>query len=342
MKALVLEAYNKLVYKEVDDPTYKSDEVLVRVKAVGICGSDVHGMDGSTGRRQPPIIMGHEAAGEIVAVGKNVKSWQIGDRVTFDSTIYQMDDWYSRRGEYNLSDNRMVLGVSCDDYHRNGAFAEFLNVPAHILYKIPGKVSFEQAALVEPFAVAAHAISLSHFQLNDTVVIIGAGLIGLSVIHLLKINGAGNIIVVDKDKYRLEQAAEIGADHTFTPTDELQHVVQQLTQGRGADLAFEAVGVSETITAAIHSVRKGATVTLVGNISPMVNIPLQAVVTRQIKLQGSCAIAGEYPLILSLMSAGRINPNKLISKVAPLSEGAQWFDKLYRQEPGLLKVILTP
>lgn len=342
MKALVLEAYNQLVFKEVDEPVFQANEVLVKVKAAGICGSDVHGMDGSTGRRQPPLIMGHEAAGEIVAVGKNVKNWQPGDRVTFDSTIYHLDDWYTRQGQYNLSDNRMVMGVSCDDYRRDGAFAELVNVPDHILYKLPGKVSYQEAALVEPFAVAAHAISLSNFQLNHSVVVFGAGLIGLSIIKLLKINGAGNIIAVDKDPSRLEQATINGADHTFSPAAELPHIIQQLTQGRGADLAFEAVGISETIAAAIQSVRKGATVTLVGNISPAVNIPLQAVVTRQIRLQGSCAIAGEYPQVLSLMSSGKIDANRMISKIAPLSEGPHWFDKLYRQEPGLLKVVLTP
>lgn len=342
MKALVLEAYKHLVYKDVEDPEFSADEVLLKVKAVGICGSDVHGMDGSTGRRQPPIIMGHEAAGEILKVGNNVKKWLPGDRVTFDSTIYPLNDWYSRRGQYNLSDNRMVMGVSCDDYRRHGAFAEYVNVPAHILYKIPGKVSFEEAALVEPFAVAAHAIGLGNLQLNDSVLVMGAGLIGLSLINLLKVNGAGVVIVVDKDNSRLEMASKIGADHTFNPSADLPQMVQQLTEGRGADLAFEAVGISETISTAIHAVRKGGGVILVGNIAPVASIPLQAVVTRQIRLQGSCAIGGEYPIILSLMSAGKIDANQMISKVAPLSEGPLWFNKLYKQEPGLLKVILNP
>ncbi|KKL65465.1 hypothetical protein LCGC14_2154730 [marine sediment metagenome] len=112
MKALVLEQYNKLVYKDWPDPVMADDEVMIEVKAVGICGSDVHGMDGSTGRRIPPIIMGHEAAGVIVSTGKDVEGWNPGDRVTFDSTIYRLDDWYTKKGLYNLSDNRMVLGVS--------------------------------------------------------------------------------------------------------------------------------------------------------------------------------------------------------------------------------------
>src|SRR5690554_4746185 len=159
MKALVLEEYNKLVYKDVPKPVPNNDEVLVKVEAVGICGSDVHGMDGSTGRRIPPIIMGHEASGIIIETGKNVTGWSPGDRVTFDSTIYRLDDWYTRKGLYNLSDNRMVLGVSCNDYRRDGAFADYVTIPQHILYRIPDNVTFEQAVMVEPVAVALHAIN---------------------------------------------------------------------------------------------------------------------------------------------------------------------------------------
>jgi len=123
MKALVLEEYNTLVYKDFDKPMISADEVLIKVRACGICGSDVHGMDGSTGRRQPPLIMGHEASGEIVETGSNASHWHVGDRVTFDSTIYPLDDWYTLKGLYNLSDHRKVLGVSPEEYTRHGAFA---------------------------------------------------------------------------------------------------------------------------------------------------------------------------------------------------------------------------
>ncbi|MGW8317036.1 MAG: alcohol dehydrogenase catalytic domain-containing protein, partial [Bacteroidales bacterium] len=161
MKALVLEAYNKLVYRDFPDPVAGPGEVLVRVMAAGICGSDIHGMDGSSGRRVPPLIMGHEASGVIVSLGEGVEAWSEGDRVTFDSTIYPLDDWFTRRGLYNLSDNRMVLGVSPGEWKKHGAFAEYVSVPGHILYRIPDEVTFTQAAMVEPVAVAAHAVELS-------------------------------------------------------------------------------------------------------------------------------------------------------------------------------------
>src|SRR5216683_6295205 len=134
MKALVLEEYKRFAHKEMPAPEPEPEEVLIAVKACGICGSDVHGMDGSTGRRRPPIVMGHEAAGVIARTGAAVNSWTAGERVTFDSTIYCGRCEYCLRGQFNLCDNRRVLGVSCADYRQHGAFAEFVAVPQHILY----------------------------------------------------------------------------------------------------------------------------------------------------------------------------------------------------------------
>jgi L-iditol 2-dehydrogenase len=294
------EAYNKLVYKEVPMPPAPG-EVLIAVKAAGICGSDVHGMDGSTGRRIPPLIMGHEAAGIIHSVGDNVSDWEPGDRVTFDSTIYRLDDWYTRKGFYNLSDNRMVLGVSCAEFKKDGAFAEFVTVPSHILYKLPDNVSFEHAAMVEPIAVALHALSLTDITLNDTVVVGGAGMIALFVIQLLKLSGCGKIIAFDIDQSRLDLAVKLGATHVFNAEKvNVAEEVKKLTGGRGADIGIEVVGISPVLKTVIESVRKGGQVTLVGNLSPEVNLPLQQVVTRQLKLQGSCAIAGEYEQALDI------------------------------------------
>ncbi|MEC7907201.1 MAG: alcohol dehydrogenase catalytic domain-containing protein, partial [Verrucomicrobiota bacterium] len=179
MKALELVAEGAFDYKEVDNPVIKADEVLIRVKACGICGSDVHGMDGSSGRRIPPIIMGHEASGVIEALGNEVDSsvWKPGDRVTFDSMVYCGDCWHCRRGETNLCDNRMVLGVSCGDYRNHGAFAEFVAVPERILYKLPDSLSFEHAALTEAVSVAVHAVDLTPIKLDDSAVVVGSGMI---------------------------------------------------------------------------------------------------------------------------------------------------------------------
>ncbi len=343
MKALVLKEYGKLVYEDVPRPEIAADEVLVKVEACGICGSDVHGLDGSTGRRQPPLTMGHEASGVVAEAGPAVRGWTVGDRVTFDSTIYRLDDWYTRRGLYNLSDGRMVLGVSPGEYRRDGAFAEFLAVPQHVLYRVPPGVSFEQAAMTEPVAVATHAVSLTPIGPGDAAVVVGAGMIGLCLVQVLRAAGCARVFAVEPEAERRELARRLGADTVLDPRgDDVARVVAQATEGRGADVAFEAVGIAETVRTAIEAVRRGATVTLVGNQSPSAEIPLQAVVTRQLRLQGSYAIAGEYPAALGMIERGVVNVDAMRSAVAPLSEGAAWFDRLYRKERGLMKVILKP
>jgi L-iditol 2-dehydrogenase len=343
MKALVLEDYNKLVYKDMPDPQPGPDEVLVRVKACGICGSDIHGLDGSTGRRIPPLIMGHEASGAIERTGSLVGRWKRGDRVTFDSTIYRLDDWYTLEGRYNLSDNRRVLGVSPGDYRQHGAFAEFVVVPQHILYRIPDSVAYEEAAMVEAAAVALHAVNISGIKTGDSCVVTGAGMIGNFIIKLLVISGAGKIIAVDKDINKLTTAEQSGAGNVFDSEDSLLNdKILKLTSDRGADLSFEAAGMNDSVNIAINVVRKGGTVILVGNTSKSVDFPLQQVVTRELRIQGSCAIRGEYEAILGLMESGRLKVDDQISVIAPLSEGAEWFGKLYRKEGNLKKVILVP
>jgi L-iditol 2-dehydrogenase len=343
MKALVLEEYMKLVYKDVPEPVIQQDEVLIQVRAAGICGSDVHGMDGSTGRRLTPLIMGHEASGVISRCGSGVSGWSEGDRVTFDSTIYRLDDWYTRRGMYNLSDGRMVLGVSTPEFKKDGAFAEFVAVPQHILYKIPDGVTFTQAAMVEPAGVALHAIGLTPLQANDTVLVVGSGMVGLFLIQLLKIAGCGHIAAVDLVPERLSLAAKLGATKLLNPgNDDVAAEMKGITEGRGADVAFEVVGSTPSVNTAIDGLRKGGTLTLVGNVSPKVEIPLQKIVAGQLRLQGSCAINGEFDDVLDLLSKGLLDTDSILSAEAPLSEGKDWFERLYKQEKGLMKVVLIP
>ncbi len=343
MKSLVLEKYNEFTLRETPLPELKPGWVLIKVEACGICGSDVHGMDGSTGRRQPPVIMGHEASGIIHQVSAEVHGWKVGDRVTFDSTISCGECYYCKRGDINLCDNRRVLGVSCNEYRQNGAFAEYVAVPAHILYAIPENISFEQAAMIEAVSVAVHAVAISQVKSDDTAVVIGCGMIGLLCIQALKAAGYKKVIAIDLITAKLEVAAELGADLTIKSNDsQLLEKIMVETEGRGADLVLEVVGIESTVNQAVDCARKGGTVTLVGNLSSEVRFPLQKVVTRQLKVQGSCASAGEYPLCLELISAGMIKVDLLISNVAPLEEGNEWFHRLYNKEEGLMKVILKP
>lgn len=340
MKALLLSEYRHLELTDLATPQPSPGEVLLRVAACGICGSDVHGYDGSSGRRIPPIVMGHEAAGVVAAVGEGVRGLSEGDRVTLDSTVYCGECANCLRGDINLCDRREVLGVSCGDYRRAGAFAEFVSVPARIIHRLPHNLRFEDAALLEAVAVALHAVSLVTIAPGSTALVVGAGTIGLLLQQALRVAGCSRVFVADPDRTRLVLSQKLGA--TETVSENAVERISGLTKGVGVDLVVEAVGKTESIATSIDCVRKGGTVVLVGNITPEVKIPLQKVVSRQLRLQGSCASAGEYPRAIELMSRGEIQVKPLITAVAPLAEGPQWFERLYAREPNLMKVVLTP
>jgi L-iditol 2-dehydrogenase len=343
MKALLLSEYRQLDIVDLPTPQPLEDELLIRIHACGICGSDIHGYDGSTGRRLPPIVMGHEAAGVVESVGSAVEHFRPGDRVTFDSTVYCGQCFFCRRGQVNLCDRREVVGVSTPLFRRMGAFAEYVTVPARIAYPLPDSLPFAHAALIEAVSVAVHGVSLTPIALDDTVVVVGAGMIGLLTMQAARQAGAGRVFVLDVDDTRLELAHDLGATGTFNSRNpDVIRQILDLTQGRGADAAMECVGSTIPVKLALDSVRKGGAVTLIGNVAPTIELGLQSAVTRQIRLQGSCASSGEYPACISMMSRGAIRVEPLLTAVAPLEDGATWFHRLYEREPGLLKVVLEP
>lgn len=341
MRALVLTAPNELRLQDVPMPVPQADEILLRIRACGICGSDVHGLDGRTQRRIPPLVMGHEAAGEVA---EGVPRWPAGTPVTFDSTAFCGGCWHCRRSEVNLCDRREVVGVSCADYRRHGAFAEYVSVPVRTLHALPPGMDYLHGALAEPVSVALHAVNrASGVTSETTAVVVGTGLIGLLVVQALRVRGCGRIVAVDLDATRLAQAARFGATVTLDAHQaDLAARVRAMTAGRGADVTFEVVGATGTIVTAIDCTRKGGEVVLVGNLAPQVTLPLQSVVTRELRLLGSCASAGEYPASLELIASGRINVDELISARPPLEEGAEWFRRLQAGEAGLMKVVLCP
>ena len=341
MRALVLSEYKRLEVRDLPEPAIGDGDVLVRVRACGICGSDVHGYDGSSGRRIPPAVMGHEAAGVVERVGGAVTGVSAGDRVTFDSTVSCGRCAYCRAGRSNLCDQRKVLGVSCAEYRQAGAFAEFVAVPGHIVYRLPDEVPFEHAAMVEPVSVAVHAVARAPMPARNAVVV-GAGTIGLLVIQALRAAGAERVIAVDVDEGKLALARKLGAEVALNPAGvDVPEQVRRLTEG-GADVALECVGATEPIKTAVACVRKGGSVVLVGNVSPGIQLPLQAVVTGELTLLGTCASNGEYPRAIELLRTGAIDVRPLITLVAPLADGPAMFERLYAREPGLMKVILTP
>ncbi len=319
------------------------DDVLVRVKACGICGSDVHGFTGKTGRRIPPLIMGHEAAGIVEGFGKNVKDFERGDRVCFDSTVYCNECEACKKGWYNRCESRQVLGVSIPEFKRHGAFAEYVAVPSWIVSKIPDNLSFTHAALLEPASIGTHAANRAPISGDDTVVVIGAGTIGLFILQAVKLRGAERVIVCDINEFRLDVAKKLGADELINPTkSDLKEAVHKLTNNKGADVSFEAVGYAETFANAISVTKMGGYLVAVGNLQKMAEFNLQELVARELTFTGSYASSGEFRDCIGMVASGKINVEPLISDVLPLDEGPSAFDRLLKAKEDLLKIVLEP
>jgi len=343
LKALIHTKPYCFEYSDFADPAAGDDEVLIRVKACGICGSDVHGFTGKTGRRLPPLIMGHEAAGVVEDFGKNVKDFEKGDRVCFDSTVYCNKCQPCRNGLYNRCDKRQVLGVSTPEFKRHGAFAEYVAVPSWIVFKIPDNMSFIQAALLEPASIGTHAANRAPISADDTVVVIGGGTIGLFILQAARLRGASRVIVVDINEFRLEIAGKLGADKVINPLkSDLRETIFKETKDKGADVTLEAVGYAKTFLDGVSVTKTGGYLVAVGNLEKVAEFNLQELVARELTFTGSYASSGEFRDCIELVASGKINVEPLISDVLPLKEGPVAFERLHKAEENLLKIVLEP
>jgi len=342
MKALVHTAPYVMTYQDWEMPACGPEDLLVRVKACAICGSDIKGYSGKTGRRQPPIIMGHEAAGVVEAVGANVTGFAPGDRGCFDSTVYCLHCEYCLSGHWNLCQNRQVVGVSEGTYRRHGAMAEYVSVPQWIAVHMPDNLTFAQAALAETVSIGVHAANRTPLRLNDTVVIVGAGAVGLVAMQAIRLKGAGRVIVTDLAEDRLALARDLGADVTVPADDpDLLERLKAETGPEGANAVIEAVGVQATIDTALDITRLGGSLTLVGNVMPRVEIGLQRVVSGEISLYGVCASNGEFADCVQLIASGRIPVDRFISEHASIEDGQAVFDRLYHGAEGNIRTVFV-
>ena len=343
MKALVFDAPWKMPLRDVPEPEARALEVIVRVRAVGICGSDVHGFTGSTGRRKPGIIMGHEFAGEITAfgegaLGEGVLGFQIGDRVAINPLVTCGECEPCRSGLENICERRLGIGWSVD-----GAYAQRVRVPVRNLRRLPDSLEWHRAAMIEPLAVALRAVNLTPLELGATAVVIGAGAIGLLTVLALKCKGAGTVIVSDPNAHRLELARKIGADHVIngSEVDPVQAVLD-LTNARGANAVIEAVGITATVEHSVRMCRNGGAITWIGNSAPKVELPMQEVVTRELRIQGSYGFGKEFDRALEMLATNRLDVLPLIELISPLEQGEQIITDLAKGTLQALKVVLEP
>jgi L-iditol 2-dehydrogenase len=343
VKALLYTQPYTFEYTDMPEPELTDDSVLVRVKACGICGSDVHGATGKTGRRLPPVIMGHEAAGVVEAVGANASGFKKGDRVCFDSTVYCNTCEPCRAGFFNRCEKRQVLGVSTPAFKRHGAFAEYVAAPWWIVSPLPEPMTCLKAALLEPVSIGLHAAKRGGIRAGETAVVLGAGTIGLFIIQAAKLLGAARVIASDVNEFRLEVAKRSGADVVVNPSKtDLREAVLRETDGKGAHVAYEAVGYAKTFRDAVSLVRMGGRVTAVGNLEKTAEFDLQEFIARELSFIGSYASSGEFRECIDLVATDRIDVMPLVSDVMPLAEGGRAFERLLGGKEDLLKIVLEP
>ena len=336
MKAAVWYGGKDIRIEDVPTPKIKDDEVLVRVKAVSICGSDVHAYRGVSKRRTPPLVMGHEFSGEIVKLGKSVKGFKEGKRVVVEPILTCGICRLCRLGRSNICENMRLVGL-----HLSGAFSEYVSIPASNCHTLPDTVSFEEASLVEPLAVAVHAVTLASLETDEDVCILGSGAVGLMTLQVVNDIGAEKLFVIDTLEYRLDLAKKLGATRTINAKKE-DPVKEVLAHG-GVNTVFEAVGLQKTVQQTLSMVQKGGKVVIIGMLDAMMELDMLDVTVKEIEIRGSYGYTSkDFKQALTLITKGKVEVKPLITHVLPLHDIAKGFDMLSQGSENVIKVVLKP
>lgn len=341
MQAAVLQRANVVTMELRPRPEPGPGEVLVRVRSVGVCGSDVHYY--THGRIGPfvvnsPLILGHEMAGTIAALGPGVTARSVGQRVAVEPGVPDRVCDFCRSGRYNLCPNVRFMATPPID----GAFTEYVVMPADFVYPLPDHVSLEEGAMIEPLSVGVHAIHRSGLRAGQDVVVLGAGPIGLMTLQVARAAGAGMAVVVDLDAYRLEIAVAMGATAVVNATiDDPLRRLNELTGGRGADIVFEAAGSPKTAALAVHLTRPGGRVTMIG-LPPEDNFPypLVAAMAKEVDIVTIFRYANVYPSAIALVAEHRVDVKSLITHRFPLAEAERALQLSDRREDGVVKALV--
>ncbi|NJE85866.1 2,3-butanediol dehydrogenase [Thermococcus sp. CX2] len=338
--------------EEVEEPKIKPGFLKIRVRTCGICGTDLneylsgpifvpkdkpHPLTGRTA----PVILGHEFSGEVVEVGAGVKGFKEGDRVAVFPVIHCGECYFCRRGMENLCVNFGVTGLSED-----GGFAEYALVRPNQAYKLPESVSFEEGALVEPLSVGVRAVKKAEIMPGDSVVIVGAGPIGLCVLLVAKASGAGKIIVVEPSKVRREKAKELGADIVIDPTGKTtEDVVGEIVSETdiGVDVSFECVGINETFRTAVECLRKGGKAVMLGVFKCLTPFDAKGLVVGEKVITGSVShSADDFLRGISLISSNRVDVRPLITSRVRLGDIIEkGFEELVKNKEKHVKILAT-
>ena len=328
--------------REMPMPEIGENEVLLRVRGVGVCGSDVHQYHNTQSWSvRVPVILGHEFCGEIAALGKAVKGYSEGDRVASETAAdINPDSPMTRRGMYNLDPARRGFG-----YDLHGAMAEYVNVPARLLHRIPKNVPMEVAAMTEPCCVAFQATVVnSRIKPGDIVIVIGPGPIGLLCATMARLSGAGAVILagITRDQGRMEIGLKAGATHAVDVlTQDMAKILAGLGDGLGADVIIDAAGASSSLKSALDWVRPAGQVTKVGWGPQPMNFSMDPLVKKAVTLQGSFSHTwAVWERVLEMLGSGQLDPRPYLSKVAKIQDWKPCFDGMH--DGALIKAVLTP
>lgn len=340
MKALVYCGPRDIRYMDVETPEPKADEVLIKVKAVSICGSDTGGYKGGSAMRVAPLIMGHEFSGEIAKLGPGVENLNIGDRVGVVTNLYCGYCADCKADLSNICDNRKIIGTTMMAGSYDGAMADYVVAPAEKIMLLPDNVSFNECALVEPLSISLRATKHAGDLKGKTVAIYGAGPIGLLTMQCVKYFGAERIIAIDIVDDRLDMAKKCGATDVINSNDDVKGITREMTNGVGIDVVFDAAGVPSTVNGGIDIVRNGGKVIWIGLAVPKFEIDYKHAVCKEITFQCSYMYTTEMVEGLELIKTGKMNVAQIITGVYPMSEGARIFEELASGNTKDIKVIL--
>jgi 2-desacetyl-2-hydroxyethyl bacteriochlorophyllide A dehydrogenase len=325
-------APGKIEFREHRLPKLLPQDVLIRVKATAICGSDLHIFKGRHPSVALPVAIGHELSGEVLSTGGKVSRVKEGDRVVIEPVIVCGRCHFCRRGQYSL-----CRDISFQYRKGQGGFAPYFVAEETWVHLLPPNISFEEGALVEPLSVAIHAVTKANLQMGQSVAIFGAGAIGLLVLILSRLSGAGEVFVMDVQKHRLSKAKELGASEVFDNAqgDVVEKILERTNQ-LGVDRSFEAVGLQGTLVQSLQVLKKGGSSVLVG----IFEIPANIFIQREISLNGSQGYCWDFQRALKMLEGKKIKLRKIISHVFFIDSLQEAFELLTAPRSKAIKIVI--
>ena len=338
MKALRYDGPWKMTLIDVPRPTPGPGEVLLRSRAVGICGSDIHGFTGESGRRKPGMIMGHEAVGEVAEIGPGVEGFSTGDLVAVFNVVSCKHCSFCKRGLVSLCPEKKIIGVNTMNW---GAMAEYFVYPADGLIKTGPTLDPALGLLAEPLGIATHAVGLAPITPDAVVAIVGSGTIGIAMTIVLRARGVKRIYALDRNPEKLAIVEQFGATPINVQTTDAGKIIRDANAGLGADVAFEAVGSAATVRAAFDLCGTNATLVLIGNLAKEFTLPLQIVTTNEVTIRGSYGFTrADFEQAIELIRTAALPLDELITGSCTLEQTPDVMTRLAKGELRATKMVI--